>query len=486
MNKHDTLDLATNMDLEAERKFASQSNKTARVKIDRGHAWLIRLLPFPQGPAREPFARLAQHWIGGRSLMCKTNTSPNFGGDPSYDCPICSTVGTCKNEARDDDERDEFYQVEARISYRCYCLVFRKEDDKGRAEEITGDDMLVPHEFNIAKSSFAILSAKIERSKSRQGAPPMGILDLERGCDLWAIRDKKNSLTFDLSEDGPGPIFTLDDLYDEKLARVWKQLRQPVVKFLPDDRLDDIADMISEKSFELASKSLYDRQDGDSGRGTNRGSSRGSYRGSNRGSSRGSFHESQEGEEVPRSRRSSRSQDDTGDQEPAPESRRPASTGRSNSFSRAQAALGDSNDDDQVPGAEVPARRQSQPHEAPPPADQRDNNSPEEAPPVSSARGGATARIAPAGRVSVPPGVAAGRRAGSPPPPPPPPASRSGGRIEDEAPGEGDLPEESSDPSPAEDAEREPVERRAPAPAGRGGIAGALRTSVQNLAARGR
>ena len=47
MSKHSILDLATSLDLEAERKYASQSNKTARVKIERGHAWLIRLLPFP-------------------------------------------------------------------------------------------------------------------------------------------------------------------------------------------------------------------------------------------------------------------------------------------------------------------------------------------------------------------------------------------------------------------------------------------------------
>lgn len=482
MSKHSVLDLATSLDLEAERKYASQSNKTARVKIERGHAWLIRILPFPQGPAREPFARLAQHWIGGRTVMCKTDTSPNFGGDPSYDCPICATAAACKNEARDDDERDEFYQVEARIAYRCYCLVIRKEDDRGRVDEMSGDEILIPHEFNIAKSSFAALSAKIDRSKSRPGAPPLGLLDLEKGTDLWAVRDKKNSLTFDLSEEGPQPIFTLDEFFDEKLARVWKQLKQPTVKFQSEERLAAIADMVAEKAFEKAAKSLSERQD----EGDRRGGSRG---GDSRGSgARGRFHEAEE--EAPARGR--------GRAEAEEEPPRRAS-GRASGFSRAQAALGNDapgGEDDQIPGAEVPPRRAParaaaaaapQPEEAPEGQDGAAEQPPEEAPPVTNRRGGAPARPAAAapGRVTVPAAVAAGRRAGAPPPPPAPRANE-GGRIEDDAPGEGDPAPESSDPAPAEPAETAPVTQPTrPAPA-RSSLQGALRSSVANLASRGR
>lgn len=487
MSRPGVLELATNLDLEAERKYASQSNKTARVKIERGHAWLIRILPFPQGPAKEPFARLAQHWIGGRSVMCKANTSPNFGGDPSYDCPICSTAANCKNEARDDDERDEFYEVEARIQYRCYCLVFRKEDDRGRVDEMQGDEILIPHEFNIAKTSFAALAAKIDRSKTRAGASPLGLLDLETGTDLWAVRDKKNSLTFDVDEGGPGPIFTLDEYFDEKLARVWKQLKQPTVKYMADDRMAQLADMVAEKAFEKAAKSLSERDD-DGGRGRGRGDDR---RG---GGSRGRFHEA---DDEPRGR--GRYSDDGGAQEEAPRrSARPVA----NSFSRAQAALGGDaqdggpgGDDDQIPGAEVPPRRSAAPparrqapvetaQEAPPAEDPQDGQPAEEAPPVSSRRGGAAPRPAAAapGRVAVPAAVAAGRRAGAPPPPPP---AKESGRIEDEGAAE-DPPEEAQDPAPAEPAEKAPVSQQAkPAPA-RSSLQGALRNSVANLASRGR
>lgn len=470
MSKHNIIDLATNLEIESERKFCAQSSKTQRVKIARGHAWLVRILPFPQGPSREIFARLAHHWIGGRTVLCKTDTAPSFGGDPSYDCPICATATACKNEARDDDERDEFYQVESRVTYRCYCLVLKKENDRQQCEEMTGDELLTPYEFNIPKSSFALLAAKIERSKSRPGAEKLGLIDLEKGTDLWAIRDKKNSLTFDLSEEGPLPVFSTDEFFDEKLARVWKQLRQPSVKFLSDDRLAAIADMIAEKSFEKAAKSLTERSDN----GDNHGS---------RGGSRGRFHEEAD---EPRGR--GRAADpDEGEEAP----RRPVA--RSSGFARAQAALG-ADDSDQVPGAEVPARSRAaaaavMPEEAGDNDDADPQEAVEEAPPVTSRRGGSAvkpaAKTAPATKVSVPAAVAASRRAGAAIPKPTARDTASG-RIEDESPGEGEPAEENQDPAPPEDVAKEPVTRTTrPTPA-RSSLHDVVRSSVANLASRGR
>lgn len=484
MSKHSIVDLCANVDIEAERKYSAQSNKTARVKIERGHAWLIRLLPFPQGKGREAFARLAQHWIDKRVVMCKLKTAPNFGGDPSFDCPICRTVAECKNDARDDAEKDEFYQIEARETYRCYCLVFRKEDDKGQVQEITGDEMFVPHEFNIPKTSFALLASKIERSKTRKGASPAGLLDLISGCDIWAIRDNKNSLTFDLSEDGPGPIFTEDDQFDAKIERVWKQMRQPSVKFLAEERMEDIAAMVAEKAFEKAAKAIAN---GD-GRSESHGNSRFS------GGGRGRFHEGEDDDSYS-SRGRGRFSGRGGEEETTRSSRRTA-------FDKAKAALGNDDagndgageDDDQIPGAEVPARK-SQParrevavetaspsvEEAPEgdeAADQADQA--EEAPAVSSRRGGASAK--PAGQVSVPPAVAAGRRAGAPVPAPKA-GAKEGGRIDDD---DNDPPEETADPAPAEDVEKAPVDQPAKAAPARSSLHGALRNSVTNLASRGR
>lgn len=490
MSKPNTLDLVSNLNLEAERKFAAQTNRSTRVKIEKGHAWLVRFLPFPQGPQRTPFARYAQHWISGRPFECKRHTSPDFGGDPDAICPVCDISEQMHNEATDKADQDLFYKVQARISYRSYCLVFCKEKEGGDAQNSTDEEMLTAHEFNIPKTSFAQLAAKLERSKSRKGGSSAGLLDLETGTDLWAIRDVKNSLTFDISQDGPGPIFTQDDNYDAKLQRVWKQLKQPSFRFLPEDRLNTIADMIAEKTIEKAAKSLDFKNEDSHNSGNGRGASRGrSYEAEDetpvRGRGRRTVESNDAGEEAPRG------------------------VSRSNGFSRAQAALADPADD-QIPGAEVPNEPQQE--EAPParvtsrraapvpvaetaetdlrettavtdgePAQEQAQE--ETPPPVSTRRQstGATAKPAPT-RIAVPPAVAAGRRVGAAPPPP---AAKTGGaRIEEETAAE-EPPEEQRDPVPPADPEQTDAPARAAAPV-RGALQGQLRQTVANLTRSGR
>lgn len=486
-SRHDVTNLAANLDLESLRKQSAPTNKIARVKIEKGHAWLIRLLPFPQGPKKSSFAHLAQHWIGGRSVMCKQKTDAAFGGDPSYDCPICQAAASGKNEATTDADRDDFYDVEARESFRCYCLVFRRQDDRGRIEEVEGDDIYIAHEFNIPKSSFSTLLTKIERSCSRQGASAYGLLDLEKGCDIWAARDSKNSLTFDLSEDGPQPIFPLDDNFDAQVDRVWKNLKQPSVKFMPEERENALADMIAEKNFDKAGKMASEREErsargnGHSGRGQERGG----------GGARGRFHEAPAEEAPARGRGRFSGVQDEGQEAPAPRT-------RNNAFTRAQAALGNDDpqdgaqdgaqpegaEEDQLQGAEVPARRGGGRPMAEPA--QEPEQEQEQAPAVSTRRGGSAVRQAPA-RVTVPPAVAAGRRAGAPPPPPP--ARGEGGRVEAEDEGQGgdNVPEEQRDPAPAEPAATEPAQEPTTArTASPSRMSSAIRGSVARLASAGR
>lgn len=449
MSKHSVLELATNLDLEAERKHAAQTYQVARVKIERGHAWLIRILPFPQGPAKEPFARIAQHWIGKRSVPCKAKTSSNFGGDPAYDCPICSTATACKSEAADEEEREEFNKVESRESYRCYCLVWAKEDDRGR-QDSEGDEIYVAHEFNIPKSSFAVLAGKIEKSKTRPNSSPLGLLDLKKGTDLWARRDSKNSLIFDLSEDGPSPIFTLDENFEKKLQRVWKQLKQPSVRFLSDDRLNDLADRIAERAFTEAANSLKDRNYGSGG---------------NTRSKNGRCKEYDDDEAT-----------------------------RSHAFARARAALGDQPPDREGAGSESDPKLVSEIRDTDFPAEETvaDSTDPqrsepdatvaEEAPLVSSRRGGAIPRPV---ATTLPAGVAAARRAGVAPPPPNVKApDRS--RIDDDMPGDGEVAEEASDPVPAAAAVVEPVTHRAKGTPGLSPLSSQLRHSVAKLNSTGR
>lgn len=442
MSKLNTLDLVTNLNLEAERKIATQSNKAARVKIERGDQWLVRFLPFPQGSNRQPFAPIAQHWIGtgpgARVFNCVRHTPKWFGGNPDAACAVCDIAEQMYNEATDDDERDLFYQVQHRMSFRSYCLVLAKQNDRGVQEDMDEDEILTPYEFLISKSAFANLETKINRSKTRPGSSPLGLLDIKTGCDLWAMRDKKNSLSFDLGESGP--IFPLDDQFEVKLQRVWKQLKQPTMKFLSDERLNALADMIYEKQFDQAARALENSRDdgrGENGRSSGRSGSQG----------HGRFHE-------------------------AEDESRPSRAASSN-FARAKAAIeGPAPREEQVSNAASAETEQET---------QIDEPAQEETPPaVSTRRGSSGSAIRPAvvsSKVSVPPSVVARRRVGAAPPPP---AAKSdqGGRIEDETSAE-DLPEEATDSVLPAEPDRAPVEPKSAGPA-RGALHREMRKNFVN------
>ena len=375
--------------LEEDKKIAAQSNKTARVKIEKGHAWLVRFLPFTFGERSMPWARIAQHWISGKPCYCKQHTSPDFGGDPNFLCPICEVVDSMYSQSDNDDDRDDFYQCQVRTSFLMYCLVIAKEDDRGRQEVMADSELLTPYEFNIPKTAFGTFTQKLERSKARKGGDQnIGLLSLENGCDLWVARDKKNTYSFDLSDDGYGPIFTLDDHYEGRVVRVWRQLKQPSIKFHDATRLNSIADMLAERSF----KEAADNMNPDNQRRARRSRDDEGDQPASRGSGRSFSRSSDEGGDAtpPASQavRPAAPASRSAAPRPAPASApTPARQTRQigSRFQSAQAALEETlppiDDTDQVPGAEVPAQEQSPTEEAYPaeevPAQEQ---SPEEAP----------------------------------------------------------------------------------------------------------
>lgn len=255
--------------LQENKKAATSTNRISRFKLERGHSALCRFLPFEFGPRKNPFGALVgQHWIGKGPVDCKRHTHPDFGGDPNYDCPICEVSEAMWAAAEDQDEKDDFYRAQAREVFRMFILMILEEDDRGNQHEFTEDQIVVPYEFNIPKASYQTLATKIERSQARKGGDPdLGLLNLETGTDIWVQRDKKNSLLFDLSENGPQPAFPLDDTFDVKIAKIWKMLKDPQMRFLPEDRMVSIANMLQEKAFDDAAKEANERGDRRSSRG---------------------------------------------------------------------------------------------------------------------------------------------------------------------------------------------------------------------------
>jgi hypothetical protein len=483
--------------LDEDRKIAAQTNRASRVKIEKGHAWLLRFLPFPMGKRGLPWARIGAHWISKTPCYCKQNTSPDFGGDPNFVCPVCEVTDTMHSQADSDADRDDFYQCQVRLAWTMWCIVFAKEDDRGRQEEMTEEETLTPYEFNIPKAAWQTFSAKLERSKSRKGGDDaVGFLSLENGCDIWVAKDKKNAYSFDLSDTGYGPIFELDDRYEAKLVRIWKQLRQPSVKFHDDARLNATADMLAERAFKQAADSLSERRSG--GRSRDDDDDRQLSRGSGRlsRSSRGEEQEAPARQAAPPARQAR--------QVLAPV-RQTAPARQPNRFAVAQAALDEADggappvdDSDQVPGAEVPPVDDGQndtgmdgqgdpqevPQEAPPappvrrastrPAPQSEDDGSSavdqsDAPAVRR-QAGATPRQA------APPAVAAARRMGPAPVSAgvaprsvarPSASTAQGGKVEEDP---EELPEEANDPAPPPSQTAPP----APAPARSDALAGRL------------
>ena len=360
--------------LDEDRKIAAQTNKTQRVKIEKGHAWLIRFLPFPMGTRGMPWARLSQHWINGKPCFCKQHTSPDFGGDPNYVCPICEVADSMYSQAENDDDRDDFFQCQYRTNFLMYCLVIAKEDDRGRREEMSELEILTPYEFNIPKTAFGTFTQKLERSKARKGGDPnIGLLSLENGCDIWVARDKKNTYSFDLSDSGYGPIFDMDDQYEGRIVRIWRQLKQPTVKFHDDQRLNSIADMLAERAFKEAADNLNPDNQRRSRRSRDDEDEQPSRGGSGRSFSRTARTSEVDEEPAPApARPMARPAQAPARPAPAPAPARPAmapARATSSRFQAAQAALEAEappiDDTDQIPGAEVPAQEQAA-EEAPP------------------------------------------------------------------------------------------------------------------------
>jgi hypothetical protein len=53
----------------------SQTRGSRRVKLERGHNWVVRFLPAKMGPDGLFFARIARHWLGKLHIVCPRNTA---------------------------------------------------------------------------------------------------------------------------------------------------------------------------------------------------------------------------------------------------------------------------------------------------------------------------------------------------------------------------------------------------------------------------
>jgi hypothetical protein len=501
---------------EDEAVVASLTKSVRRVKIELNHTWNLRLLPVQIGADKMPYVRVAQHWRNNKPLHCPRHTPKSWGGDPERVCPVCE-LSERLSESGSEAVRDFGYQAKCVLRFRFWCVVFDKEDQRGRIEEMPWNEIINPYEFDMYKTTWEDFK-KWQRwaTTRRKNASDWGIMDLEAGCNVLATHTTKG---VKLDRNDPGPIFDLEgQALDDAIAKVWTRIRKPVIPMPTEKQLVEMSVKFEEDSEGGGrGRSRRSRDEDDDSRGgrfrgrregDDEGYGRARRSGGDEGAGRGRYRGDDDEEPVrgqrsrytgededessppnngrrryagedesgtePATRRGSASAEAEADSTPLPPPRRreqPASARESGERAEAdstplppprrreQPVTPEELDEDQIPGAEYPARNPVPTTRRAPPAEEADNT----AVPPPPRRVAAPARddSKPARASKEPP---AEENTVAPPPPrrSAPPAT---GVSEEED----TAPEERRDPAPplkekVEDAPT-PVSASAPAPA---------------------
>jgi hypothetical protein len=213
----------------------AQSNARRRIKMERGKMWLIRFLPAKLGPKGTWFARVAQHWLSMKPIICPRNTSPDFGGDPDADCPCCD-VAAALNESPDPDVSKFGFKSFGQPQWLTYCVVFEKDGVAQMMREV-----LLPYEFAHYKSSFEELMAFYKAGLRRS---PDSVFDYRMGNDFVVTRTGKG---MKLDKQDSGPIFDLKEPnFKSYIEKIEAGIKLPKVTIPTNDQLYIFSQKIQE------------------------------------------------------------------------------------------------------------------------------------------------------------------------------------------------------------------------------------------------
>lgn len=367
--------------LDEERQAAESFSKakTRRVKFEKvNEAWLVRFMPVEMGSSRRWFVRQCQHWLNKQPIVCPRGLSPDFGGNPDAECPVCTMSAELNNDPNEDVSR-KGYKLGATMTYLTWCLVYQIDHGRGDVEEMPLADLLKPYEFQHYKSSFDELTNFYRRGYSEKR--PDSIMDLEHGCDFWVTKQKKG-LHWDRQDAAP---CLAEENFDKNLQVIFDQIHEPKIKLPTLKELEVFARKGEADAFGEAEPAGHGHGQGQRGR-------------------RNESDDGEDaGEEVPRRQGRGTADRSFGRTAPVRAQAAPEAEREPTPEQDAQAPVdGDApTDDDQIPGAEVPvrpkaaaragqapARRQS-----PPPVDEVDEPppTPRQAAPVRATAPAATA-----------------------------------------------------------------------------------------------
>jgi hypothetical protein len=216
----------------------SRSRGARRVKLEKGHSCVVRFLPARLGPDKMWFARTAKHWLNKGPIVCPRETGEDFGGDPKFDCPVC-TLCEELNADRNKDTADFGYDVSAKPMYLTYCVVWEKDGIKQPMDEV-----LQPYEFQFYQSTFEELNGFWTASLRRCDD---GIFDYKLGNDFSIIRTKKGMRLDKLDSCA---IFDVDDPnWDKHLKKLESALKEPRIQIPTPEQLEAFAEKVQAECF---------------------------------------------------------------------------------------------------------------------------------------------------------------------------------------------------------------------------------------------
>lgn len=228
-----------------------------RVSLDRSETWIIRFIHPRFGPNKDLwYARIAQHWLNRKPIVCPVLTAPWLGGDKEAFCPVCDAA-TNLNGSRQKDVSDAGFKLKVQPRWLTYCLVWEK--DGRRRELIEYPDCLKVYEFSHYRSTYDEMLGYLRGYRSAE----WGIFDYNDGCDFSVTRGRNMRL----DRLDKTPIFdeyNLDDAtWQEAIKKVEAQIKEPNIKMPTEDQLHAFA----EKAYE-------DAENGGAGGGGGRRGSR--------------------------------------------------------------------------------------------------------------------------------------------------------------------------------------------------------------------
>jgi hypothetical protein len=126
-------------------------------------------------------------------------------------------------------------KLRAQMQWLTYCAVFEKTAQGGEPRGASMNEVLLPYEFTHNNGTWDELCAFIQQNKKRT---PLSVLDYVLGNDFYVKRGGKG---IRLDKQDSAPIFSQDEKFEEYIAKLETNCKDPVVKMPTPKDLEDFA-----------------------------------------------------------------------------------------------------------------------------------------------------------------------------------------------------------------------------------------------------